>query len=168
MARIISRRKQHFEKTIKSFLYSIFGTTMPFMLVVLIGFLLNKGEVAINFLDKGEVLLFAAGLYTVSIYLFGENKPSIEKTYDKILSNMTVYLLILTSASYTAIYIVKEFNFESVNLNICLIRIVSIVLFIVSAVAVYRSVYIDFKKIYPDVDITQISNDGVNEVLEQL
>ncbi|HLP53546.1 MAG TPA: hypothetical protein VK151_00885 [Fluviicola sp.] len=163
------KKRIHTEKTIKSFSYSVLGTILPMLLATLPVLLFNNSEKLWKFFDEGEVLLFGAGLFTSALFLFGENKPSIKKTVDKILSNLSLWLLIVCSAFYAILYTVEIFGEEYLaKINYAFVRCTSIVLFIVSMLAVYRSTFIEFKKVYTSVDVKKKSEAGVEGIMDQL
>lgn len=162
------QKKIHLEKTIKGFSYNIMGVTLPFILSLIPIFVLNKYDAIWTFFDEGQFLLFAAGLYTSSIFLFGENKQSIVKTKDKILSNLVMWFLIISASFYAIIYCLNLIENKSFVLNIFFIRGTSTFLFIVSVFSIFRSIYIDFLKSYPEIDIKKESKKGVDDIINQL
>ncbi|HKR05648.1 MAG TPA: hypothetical protein VJY62_13520 [Bacteroidia bacterium] len=163
-----SQKRIHLEKTIKGFSYNIIGVILPFILSLIPIFILNKQDAIWKFLDEGQFLLFGAGLYTSSIFLFGENRDSIRKTKDKILSNLSLWFLIICSSFYAIIYCLDLINNTTNVLNTYFIRCGSLFLFVISVISVYRSIYIDFLKSYPEVDIKEESKKGVDDILKQL
>lgn len=156
------------EKTITSFFYNVMGVILPFILSLIAIFVLGRTDALFTFLDKGQFLLFGAGLFTSSIFLFGENRESIRKTKDKILSNLSVWFLIITSAFYAIIYCLDLIDNETFSMNTDFIRWASIILFVISAVSVYRSIFIENLKLYPEVDVKGESKKGVEEILNKL
>lgn len=163
-----NQKRIHFEKTLKGFSYNVIGVILPFFLSLLPIFALRKYNAILTFLDQGQFLLFAAGLYTSSIFLFGENKQSIRRNKDKFLSNLSFWSLIICSAFYAIIYCLDLIKIESYQLNTAFVRCASILLFAISVFAVYRSLFIDFLKSYPEVDIKEESKKGVDNILNQL
>jgi len=163
-----NQKRIHLEKTIKGFTYNVIGVILPFILSLIPIFILSKYDAILTFLDKGQFLLFGAGLYASSIFLFGENRSSIRKTKDKILSNLVIWFLIICSTFYAIIYCLDLINNSAYSLNTGFIRGASIVLFIISVISIYRSIYIDFLKSYPEVDIKEESKKGVDNILKQL
>ena len=73
LMRMESQKKIHLEKTLKGFTYNVLGVILPFILSLFPIFILGKYEAIWTFLDQGQFLLFGAGLYTSSIFLFDEN-----------------------------------------------------------------------------------------------
>ena len=118
--------------------------------------------------DQGQFLLFGAGLYTSSIFLFGENKGSIRKLKDKLLSNLSFWLLIISSAFYAIIYCLDLLKEQAFSLNIVFIRVTSIILFSIAVISIYRGVFIDFLKTYPEVDVKEESKKEVDHIMDQL
>lgn len=163
------KKKNHIEKTIKGFSYSVLGTILPMILATIPALLFNEGGKLWKFLDEGEVLLFGAGLFTSALFLFGENKPSLKKRGDKILSNLSLWLLIVCSAFYAILYTVEIFGDEYLSkMNYLFIRCTSVALFLISMIAVYRSTFIEFKKVYTYVDVKKKSEAGVEGIMDQL
>jgi hypothetical protein len=144
------------------------GVILPFILSLFGIMLFGKYEAIWTFLDQGQFLLFGAGLYTSSIFLFQENKKSVRQTKDKVLSIASVWLLIFCSGLYATIYSYGLLDNVSDTMNAIFIRITSVIFFIISLVSVYRSLFIDFLKVYPDVDIKDESKKGVDNILKQL
>lgn len=160
-------RKIHLEKTWKSFSYSVLGITLPFILS-LIGILLLKDyQKILSFLDDGQFLIFGAGLFTSSYFLYTENYKSIDKKRDKFLSNFGFWALIICSAFYAIIYCLK---ISGINLmiDLFLIRVSSIILYLVAIYSVFRSIYLDFLKTYPEVDVRAESTKEVDSMIGQL
>jgi hypothetical protein len=163
-----NQKRIHLDKTIKGFSYNVIGIILPFILSLIPIFILGKHNAIWTFLDKGQFLIFGAGLYTSSIFLFGENRHSIRRTKDKILSNLSLWFLIICSAIYAIIYCLDLINNESYTMNTTFIRWASILLFAISVFSVYRSLLIDSLKSYPEVDIKEESKKGVDNILNQL
>ena len=162
------QKRIHLEKTIKGFSYNVIGVILPFILSLIPSFILGEYNAIWTFLDQGQFLLFGAGLYTSSIFLFGENKQSVRRTKDKILSNLSFWFLIICSAFYAIIYCLDLINREANLMNTAFIRWTSILLFVISIFSVYRSLFIDFLKSYPEVDIKEESKKGVDNIIKQL
>ncbi|ACF10803.1 hypothetical protein Cpar_0380 [Chlorobaculum parvum NCIB 8327] len=158
----------HFEKTLKGFSYNVIGVILPFILSLIPIFVLGKYNAIWTFLDQGQFLLFGAGLYTTSIFLFGENQASIRHDIDKILNNISVWFLIICSSFYAIIYCLDLIKHDALSINTSFIRWTSVLLFFVSIISVYRSLFIDFLKTYPDVDIKEESKKGVDNILKEL
>lgn len=163
-----NQKEIHLEKTIKGFMYNMIGVILPFILSLIPIFVLGRFDAIWAFLDQGQFLLFAAGLYTSSIFLFGENIQSIRRKEDKILSNFAILLLIMCSSFYAIIYCLNLINNGVYTVSTCFIRCSSILLFIISLVSFYRSIFIDCLKSYPEVDIKEESKKGVDNILNQL
>lgn len=163
-----NQKRKHLEKTIKGFSYNVIGVILPFILSLIPIFILGKYNAIWTFFDQGQFLLFGTGLYTSSIFLFGENRQSIRRTKDKILSNLSLWFLIICSAFYAIIYCLDLIANESYSMNTALIRWASILLFAISVFSVYRSLFLDFLKSYPEVDIKEESKKGVDNILNQL
>jgi hypothetical protein len=163
-----NQKKIHFEKTLKGFSYNVMGIILPFILSLIPIFVLSRYDAIWTFLDQGQFLLFGAGLYTSSIFLFGENQPSIRCKIDKILNNISLWFLIICSAFYAIIYCLDLIKPQLFSVNNVFIRFASILLFVVSIISVYRSLSIDFLKMYPEVDIKKESKKGVDSILKGL
>ncbi len=158
----------HLEKTLKGFSYNVLGVILPFILSLIPIIILKRYEAIFTFLDEGQFLLFGAGLFTSSIFLFGENRNSIRKKYDKILSNLSLWLLIICSAFYAIIYCLDLLKNETHTLNLNFIRCASLVLFTISVISIYRSVFIDFLKTYPEVDVKEESKKNIDNIMDKL
>jgi hypothetical protein len=163
-----NQKRIHWEKTMKGFSYNVMGVLLPFILSVIPIFILRKYDAIWTFLDQGQFLLFGAGLYTSSIFLFDENRQSIRHKKDKLLSNLSLWFLIICSAFYAIIYCLDLIKNESFSMDIILIRSASIIFFAISVFSFYRSLFIDFLKSYPEVDIEEESKKGVDNILNQL
>lgn len=163
-----SQKRLHLEKTIKAFSYNFMGVTLPFILSLISIFILSKFESLWAFVDQGNFLLFAAGFYTSSLYVFGENQNSLREKKDKILLNLSLWLLIISSAIYAIIYGLTLTSNLHTELNTCFIRLMSFLLFVVSAYSAYRSIFIDLLKTYPEVDVEKESQKGVDDILNDL
>ncbi|MET3978517.1 hypothetical protein ABIB62_001086 [Mucilaginibacter sp. UYP25] len=160
-------KKNHLQKTIKALSYNVLGVILPFILSLIPILILKKYDKIEAFLDEGEFLIFAAGLYTGALFLFGENSNSIKKGYDKFLSATCLWLLIICSSSYAIIYCLQILDVFK-NIDLSFIRIYSIIIFSIAVLASYRSVFIDFLKIYPQIDVEQISKQDVDNIVNNI
>lgn len=162
------KKSDHLERTIKGFTYNIGGVILPFILSLLPIILFSKYEAIWEFLDQGEFLLFSAGLYTTSFFLYGENSNSITKMTDKILKNLSLWLLIVCAALYAIVYCIDLFHGFHLDVNLLFLRLISVCLFGLAALSVYRSLYIDYLKIIPSVDVQKKSKSDVDDIMNQL
>ena len=163
------KRFEHKEKTWKSFTYTTVGTILPMLLATIPAILLREKNELWEFLDGGEVLLFGAGLYTSSLYLFGENKNSIKGKVDRLLSNSCMWMLIACSAFYATLYTIDILGPEfAKKMDISFVRGSSIFLFAFAVISVFRSTRIEMKKTYPPVDVIKKSESGVAGIMNQL
>jgi hypothetical protein len=168
----ISVIKEHSEKTRTGFLYSIFGVTLPFILSLIGILIIKKYDHIISFIDDGQILLFSAGLLASAYYIFrdDENQKSMKKSTLKcigLVNHLTIIFLIITSVMYAILY---SFGISqtSIELNIWFIRISSVFIFSFSAYASYSSIYIDFLKVYPTVDVKKESTQAVQDIMDKL
>lgn len=162
----------HSEKTLTGFFYSIFGVTLPFFLSLIGIMMINKYEVVISFIDDGQILLFAAGLLTSAYYIFRdeENQKSLKKSTIKgagLVSHLTIVFLIFTSVMYAILYTLGISN-SALDINVWFIRLSSIIIFGFAIYAAYSSIYVDFLKVYPIVDVKAASTKGVKDIMEKL
>lgn len=162
----------HNEKTWTGFLYSIFGVTLPFLLSLIGILIIKKYEHIVSFIDDGQFLLFSAGLLTSAYYIFRdeENQKSLNKSdlkFDRIISHLTIIFLIVTSVMYAILYSIG-ISHSSIDLNIWFIRVASILIFAFSVYASFSSIYVDFLKVYPTVDIGEESKKGVADIMAKL
>lgn len=165
-------KKIHAEKTWTGFLYSIFGVTLPFFLSLIGILIISKYDYIISFIDDGQILLFAAGLLTSAYYVFRDedNQRSLKKSELKLyrlISHLTIIFLIFTSVTYAILYTIVISNSEF-NINIWFIRLSSFVIFLFSAYAAYSSIYVDFLKLYPIVDVKKESTKGIENIMDKL
>lgn len=160
--------KIHIEKTLKAFSYNVLGVIFPFILSLLPILILRQYAAIWSFLDEGDFFLFSAGLFTTSIFLFSENNPSINEKSDKLLSNLSLWLLIICSAFYAIIYCLNIVNRDDLKLDLRFIRCSSLILFSIAVYSVYRSLFIDQLRIYANVDVKKSSKEGVDEILKNL
>lgn len=168
----ISAIKHHREKTWTGFLYSIFGVTLPFLLSLIGIMMIKKYEHIISFIDDGQILLFSAGLLTSAYYIFrdSENQMSLKKSalsFDRFVNHLTIVFLIITSVMYAILYSIS-ISHTSIDLNMWFIRISSVLIFIFAIYASYTSIYVDFLKIYPIVDVKKESTQAVNDLVDKL
>lgn len=161
-------KKFRIEKTWKGFFYNIGGVVLPFILSLLPIILFRKYEAIWEFLDEGQFLLFSAGLYTTSFYIYGENSNSVVEKTDKILKNISVFFLIICSAFYAVIYCIELFHNFPIQINTAFIRVASAFLFVGAVWSVFRSLYIDNLRTIPSVNITEKSKSGVDDIMNQL
>lgn len=164
--------KEHHEKTWTGFFYSFFGVTLPFFLSIIGIFIFRKYDHIISFIDDGQFLIFSAGLLTSAYYIFNdeENKKSLKKTnlkFDRVVSHLTIGFLIVTSAMYAFLYTI-EISYTSFDLNVWFIRIASLMILGFAIYASYSSIYVDFLKVYPDIDIEKESKKGVKDIMDKL
>lgn len=162
------QKKIHSDKTLKAFSYNVLGVILPFILSLLPIIILGQYVAIWSFLDEGDFFLFGAGLFTTSVLLFSENNSAIRETQDKLLSNLSFWLLIICSAFYAIIYCLNIVNRNDLKLDLYFIRWSSLILFSIAVYSVYRSLYIDQLRTYPQVDVKKISKEGVDEILKNL
>lgn len=165
-------KKLHNEKTWTGFLYSIFGVTLPFFLSLIGIIMISEYKHIISFIDDGQILLFAAGLLTSSYYIFrdDENQNSLKKSKlkrDRLVSHLTIIFLIFTSVMYAILYTIGISNSEF-NINLWFIRFSSIIIFVFAVYAAYCSIYVDFLKVYPIVDVKKESIEEIQNIMDQL
>ena len=120
----------------------------------------------ISSIDKGNLCVFSVALLVNAIYLYKENKDSIESDIDHIISEINMYALIIASIIYAGMVLVE--NTMILNINKYYIRYFSLVLFSFSIYSVYRAILIQFKDLYPDVDIKEESNSDVNSIMRDM
>jgi hypothetical protein len=164
--------KEHNEKTWTGFLYSIFGVTLPFTLSFIGILVIKKYDYVVSFIDDGQFLLFSAGLLTSAYYIFRdeENQKSLKKSvlkFDRLISHLTIVFLIIASVLYAILYFIGISHFLF-DLNIWFIRVISILIFAFSVYASFSSIYVDFLKVYPEIDIEKESKKGVKDIMDKL
>jgi len=165
-------KKLHKEKTWIGLLYSIFGITLPFFLSLIGIMMINKYEFVISFVDDGQILLFAAGLLTSAYYIFRDdgNQTSLRQSklkIDRLVSHLTIVFLIFTSAIYAILYTIGISN-SALDINVWFIRISSLIIFAFSVYAAYSSIYVDFLKVYPIIDVKEESTKEVQNIMDKL
>lgn len=165
-------KELHKEKTWTGFLYSIFGVTLPFFLSLIGIMMITKYEYIISFIDDGQILLFAAGLLTSAYYIFrdDDNQESLRKSNlkrDRLVSHLTIVFLIFTSVMYAILYTIGISNSEF-DINVWFIRLSSIIIFGFAVYAAYSSIYVDFLKVYPIVDVKKESAQEVKSIMDEL
>lgn len=162
------QKKTHWEKTMKAFSYNVLGIILPFILSLLPIVVLRQYGAIWSFLDEGDFFLFGAGLFTTSVLLFGENNISIREKQDKVLSNLSFWLLIICSAFYAIIYCLNIVNKDELRLDLYFIRCSSLLLFSIAVYSVYRSLYIDQLRTYPSIDVKKVSKEEIDDILKNL
>lgn len=164
--------KEHGEKTRIRLGYSVAGVTFPFVLSLIGIFLIKKYEYILSFLDDGQFLIFSTGLLTSALYIFRDNesqknlKKSLFK-FDRLLGHLIYSLLIITSAMYAIMYTVGIMH-VSIDLNIWFIRVTSILFFSLSIYVLFRSIYVDFLKEHPGVNIEKERKKEINKIMNEL
>ena len=153
------------EKSLKSFFYNLSGVILPFLISLLVLSFFMKLDMISSFLDEGDTLLFSAGLYTTSWYMFNENKHKTRTSFDKVLSHLTLLFLIFSSSLYAIVYSRALLIGYQIPYSIPFIRISSSVLFTVSIIALYRSTYIAENPV-PNIEGTSASD--VKEIMDEL
>lgn len=168
----ISVIKEHSVKTWTGFLYSIFGVTLPFILSLIGILIIKKYEHIVSFIDDGQILLFSAGLLASTYYILrdDENQKSHKKSPLKgigLVNHLTIVFLMISSVMYAILY---SFGISraSIDLNIWFIRISSVIIFLFSAYASFSSIYIDFLKVYPIIDVKKESTQAVQDIMDKL
>lgn len=154
------------QKAIKSFAYTIGGTLLPLIIALFALPLMDKTSEFLKFFDKGDVLIFSAGLYTTAWLLYSESAAFIKERNDKILSNLSILFLIICSAIYAIIYSFNLAHNGQYEVNLLFLRISSSLLFAISVLAVWRSIYIN--KLYSETDTRSSSNSEVQDIMNQL
>lgn len=154
------------QKAIKTFAYTIGGTLLPLVIAFFALPLFDKTSEFLKFFDKGDFLIFSAGLYTTAWLLYSESAAFIKEKKDKILSNLSILNLIICSAIYAIIYSFNLAHNEKYVVNLVFLRIASLSLFVISVFAVWRSIYIN--KLYTETDARASSNTEVQDIIDQL
>jgi len=164
-----NKREIHREKTFKSFSYNIFGITLPFLLSLIPILVIKDYQEILAFLDDGQFLIFGAGLFTSSYLLYTDtdNQKSIKKKKDKFLSYICFWAILICSSFYSILYCLKITNVDF-PMDCLLIRLSSICLYIIATYAVYRSIFIDFLKLYPEIDVKAESTKEIDKIIGQL
>lgn len=157
----------HLEKTWKSFFYTVIGVTLPFLLSLIPIITLSEYKKIVSFLDDGQFLLFGAGLYTSSHFLFTENSKSVKLKKDKVLCNIVFWALIFCSSFYAILYLVQIIDYKS-TINLLFVRIGSVILYFLAIYSIYRGIYVDSLKVYPEIDIKKETKQEVDNILDQL
>jgi hypothetical protein len=160
-------KKTHIEKTWKGFSYNILGITLPFILSLIPILVLKEYQEILAFLDDGQFLIFGAGLFSSSYFLYSENLNSIKKKEDKFLSNLCFWAIIICSSFYSIIYCLKVIG-TNFSIDLTLIRLSSIFLYLIASYSIFRSIHLDFLKIYPEIDVRSESAKEIDGILEQL
>ncbi len=164
--------KERCEKTWTGLMYSIFGVILPFILSLIGILIIKKYEYIISFLDDGQFLLFSAGLLTGAFYLFrdDENQKSMKKyasKFARLVSHLTIMFLIIASVMYAILYTLGISDIL-LDLNIWFVRVMSVLIFVFSIYATFSSIYFDFVKVYPEVDIERERQKGVKNIMDQI
>jgi hypothetical protein len=164
--------KEHNEKTWIGFFYSIFGVTLPFILSLIGILIIGKYDHIVSFIDDGQIFLFSAGLLTSAYYIFSdeENQKSLKKLplrHVKLVNHLTIAFLIVTSVIYAILYSIG-ISHSNIDLNTWFIRISSVIIFAFATYASFSSIYIDFMKVYPVIDVERESKKGVEDIMNKL
>ncbi len=170
--------KLHTEKTWTGFFYSLIGVTLPFTLSLIGILIIKKYDFIVSFIDDGQILLFAVGLLSSAFYIFRDesNQKSLKKAklkIDRLISHFTILFLIVSAVMYAIIYSFTLMETEAtiatdITINTWFIRISSVLIFIFALYASYSSIYVDFLKVYPIVDVKKESTKGVKDLLDKL
>lgn len=164
--------KKHLEKTNLGFFYTITGVLLPFFISLLAIILISRYDKIISFLDDGQLLLFSVGLLTSVQYILrdDDNQKSLSKLHSswKYLGHLGLFALLVSSIMYALLYTFSIAHPIPIEININFIRLLSIVIFFFSCFAIYKSIYVDYMKFLPKVDVNETSKDGVDDILKKL
>lgn len=156
----------HLERTNKRFISNVMGVTLPFILSLFPIILLKKYSYIFSFFDDGQFLIFGASLFTISLFLMNDNRPSIVKKSDKRINNLLFWALIFCAAFYAIIYTLNLIEYEG-EIATYFLRISSIGLYLFAIYALYRSVYLDILR-SPSVDISMGNKTDIDEIIKKL
>lgn len=163
-------KKEYYERTNNAFLHTVVGCVLPFLIASILLIMISKSDKILQFLDKGDFCIYSAALFSTSIYLFNENEQDIRSRFDKWLYSVLNYLLLFAAVIYGAIYLIETLNSASsvISINFWIVRVFSIALFIFSLISVYRSLLIQKKAIFPEVNVESESKKDINQIMKEL
>jgi len=160
-------------KAVRTLITNLSGSLLPTFIALLILMLFKKSSLIIQLGDKGDFLLYSAGLYTSSLYLLNDNKNDL-KEIDNYLQIFAIFMIGCTSAIYGTLYASsnvfneKMLELIKISINIGFIRYSSLCFFICAIGVGLRAIYIDTKKYARLVDVRAESRQDVNSIMNQL
>lgn len=164
-----SKRKEYIEKVKSEFFHSLIRVILPFILTSLALIIISKYNEIIHFIDKGDFCIYCVALFSTSFYLFGENKEHITKIFDQRLSDSVIWFMIISAVVYGYMYLIENINFMMfIKINIWFVRILSILLFCISLISLYRAILIHRQDMFPRVDVIEEGQKQVDGIKENL
>jgi hypothetical protein len=163
--------KKYNKKVYSMFFHTAIGVILPSIIAAILLILICKTKYLINFIDNGDLCIYSAALFVSASFLFKENNNSIDNKIDNFLSEFLQYFLVLAAIMYGGIYLLHNlaYNIDKlIKINITYIRVVSILLFILALFSVYRSISLNYKSIFPNIDVEKESKENVNDIMEKL
>lgn len=160
--------KRQLGRALKSSVNNIVGVTLPFIVALIPIVTLGRFDSFLSFLDEGQFFLFGAGLFTTSHFLLNENGSCLSMRRDKVMKELSLWLLIICSGFYATLYSIKMVDYAS-DWDRVLVRVSSVMLYLISLWSCYRSIRVDMiKKDVPIVDVKEESRKSVDNIMSQL
>ena len=143
------------------------GIILPFIAGVIALAVGRKIADIMVFIDRGDFLIYSTALFSTSFFLYTENSKSIGSTLDRWISVSLLYILIICSIIYGGCFLLTSLELNE-KINITFLRISSFLLFGASVYTLIRSIKLDFKKIYPIIDVSDQSKVDVEILVKEM
>jgi hypothetical protein len=163
----VFERDQRRQRANTAIFYNVGGTLLPFTIVCIILSLFFRFENIISVVDRGDFCIYSVGLFSTAIFLFNHNRGTLDSRFDYWLHQSIFYLIIFAAVLYGGVY-TKELVLKEQAFNINLVRYGSILLFIISIIATYRGLLIEYRKEAPKVNVEEERREEVNKIMKEL
>lgn len=159
-------RKKYLRKVRSTFINTVIGVILPFLIAVGLLTIINKHESIIIFFDKGDFCTYSVAIFVTSLFLYRENQESIESRIDYFLSDIIIYILIIAAVIYGGMVLLQNINFKDINTSF--VKYISVALFSISLLSLYRAILLQFKSMYSSVDVKQESKNEVDSIMRDI
>ncbi len=146
---------------------SVFGTILPVIIGMTILILFSEFGKFTSFIYNGTFCLFSAGLITSAMYIMDNNTELIREKWDKIIHKYSKPIWIIVATVFGSIFAKENIGFDH-EFNKCFLWFISIIPFLFAIWALYRALVIEGKGNPPTIDPQKKSQDGVNNILDNL
>ena len=135
--------REHYKQTAIYVAYYTCGSLLPVWLGIMVILLLSKPLELGTFLDSGQFAIYAAAALGASLYLLKRQNSGNES---HLFLLVTIVCLVLSAAMYVALTVVDALTLVHLEVNIPLLRILSLVLYVVSLLMTF------YLELYQNVD----------------
>lgn len=146
---------------------SVFGTVLPVIIGMTILILFSELGKFTSFIHDGTFCLFSAGLITSAMYIMDDNTELIREKWDKRIHKYSKPIWIIVATVFGLLFAKENLGFDH-EINKWFLWFISIIPFLFAIWALYRALVIEGKGNPPTIDPQKKSQEGVDNILDNL